>query len=291
MQSCCAGVRLTQARPNNMIAFIPVFTISTALFLSMCRGQGPSQVCWTACDPRTRVHWRGGQIGKRWAVTYLPRCQVSQIFVLAFNIIHRSRAVAKSKQTSKKKGKAWEKLRILCECGNRNTQWPIYIVGVNHNSFLPVDALSVFIARLNLDFGDETCFYDGLDAYSKTWLQFVFPLFIWVLVGLMILVSYYSQRFANLLGSNPVSVLATLILLSYTKILHTMITAVYFTHLEYPAYKRSVWLHDASVDYVAGKHIPLFLVAVLVFIFLFLPLFASHYPSMPCTHSSCVLHN
>ena len=89
-------------------------------------------------------------------------------------------------------------------------------------------------------FGDETCFYDGLDAYSKTWLQFVFPLFIWVLVVLVILVSYYSQRFANLLRSNPVSVLATLILLSHTKILHTMITAVYFTHLEYPAYKRCV---------------------------------------------------
>ena len=145
------------------------------------------------------------------------------------------------------------------------------IVGVNHNIFLPVDALSVFIAWLNLDFGIETCFYDGLDAYSKTWLQFVFPLFIWVLVVLVILVSHYSQRFANLLGSNPVSVLATLILLSYTKILHTLITAVYLTHLEYPAYKRSVWLHDASVDYVTGKHIPLFLVAVLVFLFLFLP--------------------
>ena len=56
------------------------------------------------------------------------------------------------------------------------------IVGVNHNIFLPVkstDALSVFIAWLNLDFGIETCFYDGLDAYSKTWLQFVFSLYIW----------------------------------------------------------------------------------------------------------------
>ena len=28
-----------------------------------------------------------------------------------------------------------------------------------------------------------------MDAYSKTWLQFVFPVYIWVLVGLMILVS------------------------------------------------------------------------------------------------------
>ena len=110
------------------------------------------------------------------------------------------------------------------------------IVGVNHTIFLPVkstDALSVFIAWLNLDFGIETRFYNGMDAYSKTWLQLVFPVYIWVLVGLVIFVSYFSQRFANLLGNNPVSVLATLILF-YAKILRTLITAVYITHLEYP---------------------------------------------------------
>jgi len=154
------------------------------------------------------------------------------------------------------------------------------IVGVNQVIFLPEEfpALSVFIAWLNLNFGIETCFYDGMDAYSKTWLQFVFPVYIWMLVGLMILVSHFSQRFANLLGSNPVSILATLILLSYAKILHTLITAVSFTDVEYHnvsftdlQYNRRVWLYDANIDYLVGKHIPLFLVAMLVFIFLFLP--------------------
>ena len=148
------------------------------------------------------------------------------------------------------------------------------IVGANRTIFLPVqstDALSVFIAWINLDFGIETCFYNGMDAYSNTWLQFVFPVYIWVLVGLTILVSHYSQWFATLLGNNPVSVLATLILLSYTKILHTLVTAVYFTCLEYRTYNRTVWLYDANVDYLTDKHIMLFLVAMLVFLFLFLP--------------------
>ena len=148
------------------------------------------------------------------------------------------------------------------------------IVGVNHTIFLPVKstgAFSIFIAWLNLDFGIETCFYNGMDAYNKTWLQFVFPVYIWVLVGLMILISHFSQRFARLLGNNPVSVLATLILLSYTKILRMSITTLYITYLEYPTYSRMVWLYDANIDYLSGKHIPLFLVAVLVFLFLFLP--------------------
>ena len=148
------------------------------------------------------------------------------------------------------------------------------IVGVNHTIFLPVqstDALSVFTAWLNLDFGIETCFYNGMNAYSKTWLQFVFPVYIWMLVGLIVLISNFSHRFANLLGNNPVSVLATLILLSYTKILRTLIAAINITYLEYPTYNRQVWLYDASVDYLAGEHIPLFLVALLIFLFLFLP--------------------
>ena len=45
------------------------------------------------------------------------------------------------------------------------------IVGVNRTTFLPVESnslLSVFIAWLNLDFGIEIRFYNGMDAYSKT---------------------------------------------------------------------------------------------------------------------------
>ena len=144
------------------------------------------------------------------------------------------------------------------------------IVGVNRTIFLP-DALSVFIAWLNLDFGIETCFYDGLDAYSNAWLQFVFPVYLWLLVGLLILISHYSEKFAKKLGTNPVPVLATLILLSYTKILRTLIATAYFTQLEYPMYNRSVWLLDGNIDFLIGKHIPLFFAAVLVFTFLFLP--------------------
>ena len=148
------------------------------------------------------------------------------------------------------------------------------IVGVNRTIFLPVestDAFSVFLAWLNLDFGIETCFYDGMDTYGKTWLQFVFPVYIWLLVGLVVLVSNFSHRFAKLLGNNPVPVLATLILLSYTKILRTLITVLYVTYLEYPTYNKSVWLYDANIDYLSAQHIPLILVAVLVFFFLFLP--------------------
>ena len=47
----------------------------------------------------------------------------------------------------------------------------VNIVEVNYTIFMPekyTDYLSVFIAWLNLDLGIKTCFYNGLDAYSKT---------------------------------------------------------------------------------------------------------------------------
>ena len=103
-----------------------------------------------------------------------------------------------------------------------------------------------------------------LDVYNKTCSL----CFQWVLVGLLIFISHLSQK---LLCNTPVSVLATLILLSYTKILCTLIVTVYFTFLEYPTYNKSVWLYDGNIDSLSGKHIPLFLMVMLVFLFLFLP--------------------
>ena len=96
------------------------------------------------------------------------------------------------------------------------------IISVNHSIFFPTNEtniLTVFISWLNLDLGIETCFFDGMDAYVKTWLQFVFLLYVWSLVCLIIIISKYSSKITRVFGSNPVAVLATLFLLSYAKLL------------------------------------------------------------------------
>ena len=137
---------------------------------------------------------------------------------------------------------------------------------------LIANVLSVFIAWLNLDLGIEICFYNGMDAYVKAWMQFVFPLFVWALVGMMIVGSHYSGRVARIFGRNPIAVLATLFLLSYAKLLRTVIAALSYTSLEYPNNLQiAVWLYDGNVRYLSGKHIPLFTAAMVCLIFLFLP--------------------
>ena len=93
---------------------------------------------------------------------------------------------------------------------------------------------------------------------------------------LIIVSSHYSTTAAKLSGRNAVQVLATLFLLSYAKLLRITITAFSFTILEYPdgSVKR-VWLYDGNVEYLKGKHIALFVAALLLH---------------ACVHSRIVIH-
>ena len=115
-------------------------------------------------------------------------------------------------------------------------------------------------AWLNLDWGIETCFVSHLDMFWKVLLQFAFPLYIWLLVAAIILLSRYSTVVARLSGSNSVPVLATLFLLSYAKVLSTIIVAFSFTSLEAEKISPLVWLHDGNLRFLQEKHIALVLV-------------------------------
>ena len=128
-----------------------------------------------------------------------------------------------------------------------------------------------FIAWLNLDLGIEVCFYEGLDTYAKALFQFMFPVYIWTIMIIIIVSSHYSTRVAKVTGRNAVQVLATLFLLSYSKILRGIITALSVTTLDYPNESKLVWLPDGNVDYLKGKHIFLFLLALFLLTVLSVP--------------------
>ena len=130
---------------------------------------------------------------------------------------------------------------------------------------------TTFITWLNLDLGMEVCFYKELDTYAKALFQFVFPVYIWTIMIIIIVSSHYSTRVAKLTGRKAVQVLATLFLLSYSKILRGIITALSVTTLDYPNESKLVWLPDGNVDYLKGKHIFLFLLALFLLTVLSVP--------------------
>ena len=142
------------------------------------------------------------------------------------------------------------------------------IVAANKSVFFPpgVSFASVFISWLNFDLGFDVCFFNGMDTYIKTWRQLAFPAYIIILVVVIIQLSYYFDAFGRLIGKkDPVATLATLILLSYAKLLQTIITAFSSATLAYPdGSKKILWLSDATQEYFSSKHAVLFFVAILI---------------------------
>ena len=143
------------------------------------------------------------------------------------------------------------------------------VIAANRATFLPFhtpNIFTVFIAWINLDFGFETCFYDGLNGYAKTWLQLAFPTYIIFLVGMVIILSEKFQKFGALLHNrDSAATLATLVLLSYSKLHRTIIAVFSFADVYYPdGSSRLVWLIDANIRYLETKHIPLFLTTLVI---------------------------
>ena len=142
------------------------------------------------------------------------------------------------------------------------------IVAANKSALFPsgVSFASVFISWLNFDPGFDVCFFDGIDTYIKTWLQLAFPAYIIFLVVVIIQLSYYFDAFGRLVGKkDPVATLATLILLSYAKLLQTIITAFSSATLVYPDGSKTIlWLPDATTEYFTSKHAVLFFTTILI---------------------------
>ena len=143
------------------------------------------------------------------------------------------------------------------------------IVYANKSILLPfhkTNVITVLISWLNLELEIDTCYFSGMDTYIKIWLQLAFPVYIILLVILVITISSYSTKFSNLIGKkNPVATLATLILLSYAKFLEICFKSLSVGILRYPdGSSEKQWLPDATVKYLYGKHIPLFIAAVLI---------------------------
>ena len=151
-----------------------------------------------------------------------------------------------------------------------------YVNVVKANQYIYFDQTSInpmtlFIAWFNLDIGIETCFFNGLTAYSRTWLQFVFPIYIWAIAGGIIIIAKYNGRVARVMGNNSVPVLATLFFLSYAKLFNTIITALLYTTLYTTHGRQLVWSADGNLDYLGPKHAALFTVALAALLFLWLP--------------------
>ena len=138
----------------------------------------------------------------------------------------------------------------------------------NPSMYFPADEASGvyhmtknFIFLLNMDMGIKTCIYDSTDAYTENWLEFTFPVYIWIIAFLIIRLSRRYRIVMHLVGKNAVKMLATLIFLSYARLLRAIIDTFQSTIITQGDKKIVVWLHDANVTFYSIKRIPILAVA------------------------------
>ena len=144
----------------------------------------------------------------------------------------------------------------------------------------------LFIAWANLDFGIESCFIDGLNGYWKSWLQFAFPFYVWLIAILIIVVSHYSVRATKIFGNNSVPVLATLFLLSYAKLLRNLINVFELNFISQEGIRSVVWAYDANVPLISVGYGFLFSFSVFVAFLMsvYVVILLSAYCLRKCSH-------
>ena len=147
----------------------------------------------------------------------------------------------------------------------------VNIIKVTNLASLPTEPsflfpFSLFVNWLNLDFGIETCFYNGFDVYTKSWLQYAFSFYLFFLMGVAIFVSRRSTKLSKVLPRNIVSVFATVMLISYTKLLRIYVDSFQFVRLYISNTSHYVtWHYDGSILYFGVYHAPLALFSLLFF--------------------------
>ena len=158
------------------------------------------------------------------------------------------------------------------------------------NSVQRAGAVFYFIT-LDLGFIEQPlCFLASMDQVTKTGLQFVFPVYLVLIVCVVYLICKYccsyttgiehgSMKASRLnsigqfIGGRVTSVIATLLYLSYSSLLRTVIEILSPAEIKLDGNETSitVWRYDGSVNYLQdSRYDELFAVAILVLILLLL---------------------
>ena len=132
--------------------------------------------------------------------------------------------------------------------------------------------LNIIFSLLNLELGFSVCLYNGLNALIKTALQFIFPVYLWLIVLMLVIISKRSGFIANLTIHSSIQVMATLFYLSFAKLLLTAINIFIPVNVQTPHGEFTVWYVDGNIPYWRNSgHVALFITAIITSICYLLP--------------------
>uniref|UniRef100_A0A1X7V2V2 Uncharacterized protein n=1 Tax=Amphimedon queenslandica TaxID=400682 RepID=A0A1X7V2V2_AMPQE len=115
----------------------------------------------------------------------------------------------------------------------------------------PVRFVSVFISWLNLNLGFPLCFFNGMTEILKAGLSLLFPVYLILIVGLLIILSRYSVTVSNRFSRSSIQVLVTVVHLSFTKLLQSVLDVfssakIYTEGVDVP---NTIWYNNGAIMY------------------------------------------
>jgi hypothetical protein len=144
-----------------------------------------------------------------------------------------------------------------------------YILDISSNYFV-MFGLSV----VNLDVGFPICFFKGMNALDKAYLSFIFPIYLYSLLGFFTLIARCEKlkRKMKWLNENAAAVFGSVMMLSYTSLLHACWTGLSVINLnDNRIHDPWRWNPDPSVSYWRSDHIPLFIMSVIILLVFIIP--------------------
>ena len=145
-------------------------------------------------------------------------------------------------------------------------------VSISQIPSVPAKILFVWLNLCSLNLGFPLCFYDGMTELAKTFLQFAFPLYLIVIVFVFIQLSRYSTKLARHTSHYSVQVLATLVFLSYAKVVNAIVDALVFVTVETSTEKTIRWFLDGNIFYFSDVgHCFLCVTALFLLLFVIFP--------------------
>ena len=152
------------------------------------------------------------------------------------------------------------------------------IININDFFFLGYESTSwlrIFISMLNLELGFPMCFYNGMTAIEAAYLSFTVPIYLGVILFAIVCLSRRFQFISNIISHSAVPVMATLIHLSFSKLLRLVVDAMVFTdlivELDNGTTTRSVWLFDGDIEFLSRQHSLLFAFAIITLLIFLIP--------------------
>ena len=154
-----------------------------------------------------------------------------------------------------------------------NIIWPSSVADINYT---PLQYMEYLLTSIKYQWNIPVCITSDLSELGKTAILYFFPLYFWLIVAAIVILSRCSTRLANLIVGSSVQVLATLMYISYSDLLAISLVVLTPAYIHFNSTNSSgkllVWYRDGSVLYAQNPyHIILLCASIAALSFFIIP--------------------